>query len=227
MDFEGILLVNKSKGQTSFSIVSMLRKITKIQKIGHCGTLDPFATGVMVLLIGKKYTTKMNDFLIHDKEYLAEVTLGQTTPSFDGETPGENFSAKVPSLEEVENSLEYFQGSIEQTPPMYSAKKIKGQRLYRLARKGISIERIPIKIELKTKLISYNYPILKLKIVCSKGTYIRSIAHDLGQKLSTGAYLSNLIRTRSGPFSLNECLGQELLYNKEIDILPFIKKNFS
>lgn len=224
MDFEGILLVNKSKGKTSFSIVSMLRKVTKIKKIGHCGTLDPFATGVMVLLIGKKYTSQMNDFLIHDKEYLAEVTLGKTTPSFDIETPPENCFSKIPTLEEVEESLKYFQGSINQIPPMYSAKKINGQRLYKLARKGLSIERQPVKIEVKTRLISYDYPILNLEIVCSKGTYIRSIAHELGQKLGCGAYLSNLTRTRSGPYNLDECLDQDLLLDKGVDLPSFIKK---
>ena len=225
MDFEGILLINKAKGKTSFSLVSSLRKITKIQKIGHCGTLDPFATGVMVVLIGKKFTQKSNDFLSHDKEYMADITLGKTTPSYDGETTPEVFSSKEPTLDEMMEALKSFQGEVYQIPPMYCAKKIEGQRLYHLARKGITIERQPVKVYLDVKLISYEYPLVKLQIACSKGTYIRSLAHDLGQKLSTGAFLSDLVRTRSGPFCLKECLEQELLFKKDFDILPFIKKN--
>jgi tRNA pseudouridine55 synthase len=224
MDFEGIVLLNKAKGKTSFSLVSALRKITKIQKIGHCGTLDPFASGVMVLLIGKKFTAKSNDLIAHDKEYLAEITLGKTTPSYDGETEPQTVSSKEPSLIEITEALKSFQGEIYQTPPMFSAKKINGKRLYHLARKGISIERPPTKIYLETKLISYEYPLIKLQVVCSKGTYIRSLAHDLGQKLSTGAFLSDLVRTRSGPFSIDKCLDQERLFEKDFDLIPFITK---
>ena len=224
MNNEGILLINKSKGKTSFSIVSQLRKITKIRKIGHCGTLDPFATGVMVMLLGKNYTKKSDQFILHDKEYEATVTLGKVTATYDSESEINDFSNKIPTIDELKETLTFFQGYIYQTPPMYSAKKINGQKLYNLARKGITIEREKIKVHVETTLISYNYPQVILHIVCTKGTYVRSIAHDLGIKLATGAYLSALTRTRSGPFYLKDCVDQDQFFQKNFDPLFFIKK---
>jgi tRNA pseudouridine55 synthase len=227
MNFEGMLLINKSKGQTSFSIISSLRKLTNIKKIGHCGTLDPFASGVMVLLIGKHYTKKCNDFIMHDKEYIAEITLGKISNTFDLEGVISNFSLSIPTLSELKEALLSFQGHIFQTPPMFSAKKIKGQRLYHLARKGITIERSPVKIFLQTTLLSYSYPLVNLSITCSKGTYIRSLAHDLGQVLGCGAFLSSLTRTKVGPFPIEECLAQATLSTENFDLTPYIKKSFS
>lgn len=211
MSTEGILLVNKAKKRSSFSLVALLRKITHVQKIGHTGTLDPFATGVMIMLLGKQYTIKSDQFLNMEKEYLATLYLGKVTETFDSESPILDFSDKIPSLEEIEESLPSFNGSMLQTPPMYSAKKVKGKKLYHLARKGIIIERAPVKIELTTTLLSYSFPFLKLKVKCSKGTYIRTLAHDLGQKLGCGAYLSDLNRTRCGPFLIEHCLDHSLL----------------
>lgn len=207
----GILLVNKAKGKSSFSIVHLLRKITKIKKIGHAGTLDPFATGLMIMLIGKEYTKKANVFVNNDKEYLSKIHLGYTTKSYDPEEKLEFKSDKIPTEEELKKVIDEFQGSIEQIPPMFSAKKINGQKLYNLARKDITIERKPIKINLITKLISYNYPFVELKITCSKGTYIRSIANDLGEKLQTGAYLHTLTRTRCGEYLLKDAIDQNNL----------------
>ncbi len=209
---EGLLLLDKPKGQTSFSLVSTLRRLSKIQKIGHAGTLDPIATGVMVMLIGRSYTRLSNQFLSQEKEYLAQLRLGISTDTFDAEGRQLDFSDKVPTQSEIENALEKFQGAIMQTPPMFSAKKVQGKKLYNLARKGVTIERTPVQVHLKTELLAYAYPHLTLKITCSKGTYVRALAHDLGVMLGCFAHLSDLRRTRSGTFSIEQCIGwNELL----------------
>lgn len=215
---EGILLVNKSKGPSSFRLVQILRKYLGVKKIGHAGTLDPFATGVMVMLIGRRYTRLSDQFLCNDKEYLAEIQLGITTDTYDSEGKVTSQSSQIPSLEEIQQALNQFQGEIEQIPPMYSAKKMQGKKLYELARKGIEIERNPVKIKLETHLIRYEYPFLELQISCSKGTYIRSIAYDLGEKLGCGAHLSNLKRTRSGKFHLKDCISEADLHSPSFNI---------
>lgn len=222
-DLSGILLVNKTKNKSSFSIVHILRKITHVKKIGHCGTLDPFATGLMIMLIGKEYTKKSNTFLSEDKQYICKIHLGYTTKSYDPEEKLEFYSDKIPTIDELKEALKYFQGEIDQIPPMYSAKKVNGQKLYDLARKDIFIERKPSRINLKTTLISYDYPFIDLDITCSKGTYIRSIANDLGIKLKTGAYLHTLNRTRCGNFLLKNALDQEAL-NENINFHPLLIK---
>lgn len=224
MKSEGILLINKEKGKSSFNIISSLRRLTNVKKIGHSGTLDPLATGLMVILIGKNYTKKSNHFLNHDKEYLAEITLGQISDTFDGEGEITSFSSKIPTIEELSKALSNFQGHIQQIPPMFSAKKINGQKLYMLARKGICIDRKPISVTLNTELVDYLYPLVNLKINCSKGTYIRSLANDLGKILGCGGFLSSLCRTRVGPYSLKDSLDQKLLYEKDFNIFPFLKK---
>lgn len=208
---EGILLVNKPRGKTSFSLISSLRRLSGIRKIGHAGTLDPFATGVMILLIGKSFTRLSDQFLHHDKEYRAKVHLGVSTDTFDCDGQILSQSSLVPSLEEIQLALQSFQGTVLQTPPMFSAKKIQGKKLYELARKGIEVPREAVPITLQTEFLSYTYPFLELQIRCSKGTYIRSIAHDLGLQLGTGAHLVELSRTRSGPFTLEECIEGTLL----------------
>lgn len=211
----GILLVNKPKDKTSFSLVSRLRRILGVKKIGHAGTLDPFATGVMVMLIGRDYTRLSDKFLTGDKSYLAEVYLGVETDTYDCDGEVLSRSEKIPSLEEIVLVLEKFQGTVLQTPPMFSAKKIGGKKLYDLARKGIEVERQPVEVHLETRFIEYNYPYLKLQVTCSKGTYIRSIAQDIGRMLGCGAHLSALQRTRSGDFSLDSCIDGTLLYMSE------------
>lgn len=217
---EGILLIDKAKGRTSFSLVQLLRKKLGVKKIGHAGTLDPFATGVMVMLIGKNYTRLSDKFLTHDKEYLAELCLGVTTDTYDCDGTVLEKKEKIPTMEEIRQALQSFQGEIEQIPPMYSAKKINGKKLYDLARKGIEVERKAAIVRLETQFITYTYPILVLRVACSKGTYIRSLAHDLGQLLGCGAHLSNLRRTRSGPFTLEQCLPEEGVARAEN--LPFL-----
>lgn len=203
---QGILLLDKPAGKTSFHLVAVLRKLLGVQKIGHAGTLDPFATGVMVMLIGKPYTSMSEKLQCHDKAYRATVHLGIETDSYDIDGVIVAQSEEIPTLSEIEEALLNFQGSIDQLPPMFSAKKQGGKKLYELAREGKTVERQPKRVTVKTTLIDYSYPNLILDIECSKGTYIRSIAQDLGQALKCGAHLSKLVRTRSGPFSLKECI---------------------
>lgn len=207
----GILLVNKTKGITSFRLVSLLRKILNIQKIGHAGTLDPFATGVMVMLIGKQYTRMSDQFLGQDKEYKAVLKLGETTDSYDCDGVVTSSSAIIPTLSELEEAIKAFQGKILQTPPMFSAKKVQGKKLYELARKGITIERAASEVTVTVELISYSYPFATINVSCSKGTYIRSLAHDIGIKLSCGAHLVELKRTRSGRCHIDDCIDASLL----------------
>lgn len=219
----GILLLDKPIGRSSFSLVPILRKLTALKKIGHAGTLDPFASGVMVMLIGKEYTRKSDHFLNHDKEYEATLLLGTTTDSYDLEGTITAQSEHIPSQEEVEKAIASYQGTLEQTPPMFSAKKIQGKRLYELARKGIEVKRQPQTITLTTTLISYNYPYLKLHVSCTKGTYIRTLGHDIGQDLQCGAHLVELKRVRSGPFHLKDCLDIDTLRDPEFQIQTHLR----
>lgn len=226
--YEGVLLIDKPKDVRSFDLVRALRKITGIKKIGHGGTLDPFATGVMILLIGRQYTKLADKLLTSDKEYVAKLKLGEESDTFDCDGTIIYKSSLEPTLEQIEKALTHFQGEIDQIPPMFSAKKVKGKRLYELARKGEVIERAPVKVTVQTKIISYHYPYLELEVKCSKGTYIRSIAHDLGQMLSTGAYLEELERTRCGDFKVEDCLsGTHLFEETSIDLIDFIQKDLS
>ncbi len=222
----GILLVDKSAGSTSFQIVHLLRRLTGVEKIGHAGTLDPFATGVMVMLIGREYTCRSDEFLFADKEYRAVATLGLATDTYDIEGQPTFRSELIPTQKQVELAISVFQGEVLQVPPMYSAKKIEGKKLCDLARKGIVIERQPVKVTMKTELIRYEYPHLEIAVSCSKGTYIRSLAEDLGKMLGCGAHLSSLCRTRSGHFPLKDCVPQAQLKNPEFDISPYLIHNW-
>lgn len=222
---EGILLVNKPRGKTSFSLIHALRKKTGIQKIGHTGTLDPFATGLMILLVGKAYTRLSDRFLHQDKEYLATIRLGIRTDSYDCDGQIIGRSDERPSEREIDAALTQFQGDIWQIPPMFSAKKVQGKKLYDLARKGKTIDRAAVQIRLKTEKIHYSYPFLSFAVECSKGTYIRSIAEDLGNILGCGGHLVELKRTRSGKFHLEEAIDGEILYSEEKqDLLPYLQQ---
>lgn len=201
----GIALINKPVGKTSFYLVGFLRRLTSVRCIGHAGTLDPFATGVMVLLVGKPYTKLSNDLIKYDKEYTAKLKFGAATDSHDLDGEITMTSDIVPTIEEIESICTQFQGEVLQTPPMFSAKKVKGKKLYELARQGKVIERQPKLVTIKLEILSYQYPYLDIHVTCSSGTYIRTIADDIGQKLGCGAHLVELIRTRVGPFHLNEC----------------------
>lgn len=221
--FEGILPIIKQAGKSSFSLVHELRKLTGIKKIGHAGTLDPFATGVMVMLIGRDYTKLSDNFLKSDKAYDATIFLGSTTDSYDCTGEITSQSDKIPSLEEVEAALSTFQGETFQTPPMYSAKKVGGKKLYELARKGISLELKSVPVRMHLILQEYAYPYLKVRVACSKGTYIRSLAFDMGNMLGCGAHLSALCRIQSGQFHLRDCFSEDLKGIAKEEILPFLK----
>ncbi len=218
---EGILLLDKPKGKTSFFLVHLLRKKLGVKKIGHTGTLDPFATGLMVMLVGRRYTKLAETLQQSNKTYLAELFLGKTTDTYDCEGRERALSDILPSNEQVASALSCFQGNLEQIPPMFSAKKQAGKRLYELARQGKEVERKPVSIHVATELLEYCYPFLRLRITCSKGTYIRSIAHDLGQMLGCGAHLTALRRTTSGAFTIEEALSVDTLFDTPIDSLPW------
>lgn len=219
---EGILLVNKEKGSTSFRLVSILRRITNIEKIGHAGTLDPFATGLMVMLIGRDFTRLSDQFLGAEKEYEGIIHLGIATDTYDIEGETVSRSDKLPTLQELLTTLESFQGDLLQVPPMYSAKKIQGKKLYDLARSGITVERKPVNVRVQLQLLRYEYPEVAIRVVCSKGTYIRSLAHDIGQMLGTGGHLTSLTRLRSGTFRLENAVAQEQLQSPGFNITPYL-----
>jgi tRNA pseudouridine55 synthase len=202
-----ILLFDKPMYWTSFDLVKKVRFLAsrysgiKKLKVGHAGTLDPMATGLMIICIGK--ATKLADSLtLADKEYIATFRLGQTTPSFDQET---DVDAEYPTehitRESVQNVVDQFIGSSMQIPPLFSAKSINGTRAYELARQGsdIQLESKPIVIH-EMEILSYNFPVVEVRIKCSKGTYIRAIARDFGLALSSGAYMASLRRIASGNF---------------------------
>ncbi len=208
MPTSGFIIINKPVGPTSHDIVNQLRKITGIKKIGHAGTLDPFASGVLVLAIGREATKQIDKIVQTEKEYKADLYLGAVTDTYD-RTGKITEEKKVEKIEEkkIEEILKSFRGEQEQVPPMFSAKKIKGQKLYKLARQGREVERKPVKINIsKIQLVKYSFPRLKIRVRCSKGTYIRSLAHDIGQKLGCGAYLEELQRTAVGDYALKESI---------------------
>ncbi len=206
-ELEGVLLVDKPRGLTSHDVVYHLRRKLQMKKIGHAGTLDPMATGVLVMLIGK--ATRISQYLMSvDKVYEGEATLGVVTDSQDAE--GEVMETRpVPELTEgqVREVMRTFLGDQYQTPPMHSAIKIGGVPLYKLARKGEEVEREPRFIRVAAfDLLGLTPPTLTFDLHCTKGTYVRTIAHDLGQKLGCGAHLSALRRTGSGKFKIAQCL---------------------
>ncbi|MEY4924650.1 MAG: tRNA pseudouridine synthase [Verrucomicrobiota bacterium] len=221
-EMEGVLLVDKPQGLTSHDVVYHLRRKLQIKKIGHAGTLDPMATGVLVMLIGK--ATRISQYLMSvDKVYEGEATLGVVTDSQDAE--GEVMSTQpVPELTEarVREVMKGFLGDQYQIPPMHSAIKIGGVPLYKLARKGEEVEREPRFIRIAAfNLRSFATPKITFELHCTKGTYVRTVASDLGQKLDCGAHLSALRRTGSGKFTIGQCLPLEQI---EALSLPEIQK---
>ena len=204
----GFILINKPNGITSHDVVNQLRKITKIKKIGHAGTLDPFAQGLLILAIGREYTRKLSFFQKMDKEYIARLKLGAESDTFDRDGKIIKIKVKkIPTKKEVKDILNGFLGEFKQIPPIFSAKKIKGEKAYRLARKGVKFSLAPQKVKIfSISLLKYNFPYLEVKVRCSKGTYLRSLAFDIGRKLGCGAYLDNLIRTKIGCFSIEKAV---------------------
>lgn len=203
----GFLNVYKPTGMTSHDVIGILRKITKIKQIGHAGTLDPFAQGVLPIAIGK--ATRLFEYLEDDKEYLAEISFGKSTDTYDCDGRATSESSSKITLNDVLEGLKSFQGEILQTPPIYSAIKVKGKKLYEYARKGEAVQIEPRKVfieKLELKEFDEDKQIAQVLIKCSKGTYIRSIAHDLGQNLGIGAYLSALTRTQAGQFLVSDAI---------------------
>ena len=199
----GFLNVYKPKGMTSFDVVAVLRRITKIKQIGHTGTLDPFAVGVLPICIGK--STRLIEYLNDDKEYLATVQFGQDTDTYDLEGKVTKSYGKKITKDEVIEVLKSFEGEIEQFPPIYSAIKVNGKKLYELARNGIEIERKPRRVEIShIEILECSLPKIHFRVSCSKGTYIRALCADIGDKLGCGAAMKSLIRTRVGTFVIEE-----------------------
>jgi tRNA pseudouridine55 synthase len=199
----GILNVNKPRGQTSYDIVALMKRRCGEKRVGHAGTLDPLATGVLPLCLGQ--ATRVVEYLSeYTKTYRAEIELGVETDTYDAEgTVLERKDASAITGEQLELALNSFMGKIQQVPPMYSALKLKGKPLYRLARAGSEVERAPRIAEIHgIKLLGYNNPMVTIEVECGKGTYIRSLAHDMGAKLGCGASLKGLVRTRYGPFTI-------------------------
>ena len=204
----GFLNINKPSGMTSHKVISVLRKLTGIKQIGHAGTLDPLASGVLPIAIGK--ASKLIDYLPEDKEYIAGMYLGKISDTYDIEGDVKKTGAKKVTINEIEQVLPFFRGQIKQIPPAFSAVHYNGKRLYELARKGQIPDDIPSRdiTVYKNNIIDFDYnnQILKLDITCSKGTYIRTIINDIGEKLGTGAVMFELTRTLSSGMELKNSL---------------------
>lgn len=202
-----ILLIDKPLGWTSFQAVKKVKYTTKAKKVGHAGTLDPLATGLLIICT-ERCTKKINDIQAAEKEYEADIYLGATTPSYDLETEvNETFPTDHITAEKVSATLLQFIGEILQAPPLFSAIKVEGKRAYSLAREGSDhvLPARPIAIH-SIEILEFNLPLLKIKVVCGKGTYIRSLANDIGKALGSGAYLSGLRRTRIGEFQVQNAV---------------------
>lgn len=213
----GFLNVYKPKGKTSHDVVAILRRVTKIKQIGHTGTLDPFAEGVLPICIGK--ATRLIEYLKDDKAYVATVQFGASTSTYDIEGDVVKTSDKNIELSDIEPALDKFRGEIEQLPPIYSAIKVNGKKLYEYARKGEEVEIKPRKVTInELKIVGFDPEKrqLELYVDCSKGTYIRSIANDLGEVLGVFGHLVKLIRVKAGSFLIDKAIKLEELESKEI-----------
>jgi tRNA pseudouridine55 synthase len=226
---DGAVLIDKPAGPTSHDVVDAIRRRFQIKKVGHCGTLDPNATGLLIIVLGRG--TKLSEKLMgDDKVYEGAIKFGETTDSYD--VDGEiTASLPVPpmTLDQLNEEAAKFVGDLMQIPPMVSAIKIKGVPLYKLARKGIEIEREPRLVHIYNfRFTNYELPLGQFKIACTKGTYVRSIAHDLGQKLGCGAHLATLRRSVSGKFDVADATPMDAVLNLttaelEKKMIPFLK----
>jgi tRNA pseudouridine55 synthase len=203
-----ILLIDKPSGMTSFDVIRVLRRKLGIRKMGHAGTLDPLATGLLIIGINEG-TKSLNGFMNLPKEYEVLVEFGKVSNTYDAD--GEisdviaNEAKQSISKSAFESTLKSFIGEISQTPPAFSAKKIKGERAYVLARKGLTVELKPVKIRIyNIEILEWNWPFVRMRVKCAKGTYIRSLAHDIGQKLGCGGYVKELRRTAIGEFRVED-----------------------
>ena len=216
---EGILLINKPTGITSHDVVDKIRRKYEIKKVGHAGTLDPMATGLLIILLGR-FTKRSNEFLNCDKAYEGTILLGVNTDTADKEgkiTSEKKLDEKKLDQEYLEKIFLSFMGESEQIPPMFSAKKINGKPLYKLARKGIVVKREPKKITItEIRITEIKLPRIKFHVRCSKGTYIRQLAHDIGEKIGCGAHLASLCRTAIGSFELKDAIELDNLNTIEL-----------
>lgn len=214
-----MLLINKAVGITSHGVVNLIRRKTGIRRIGHAGTLDPFATGLLIILIGREETKRQSEFLTLDKTYEAVIRLGATSTTDDltGEITICKPDSSQPILDligdgndTVRKTLQTFIGTFDQMPPNYSAKKICGKKAYELARQGILPDLKPKQVTIHSiELLSYEWPLLKIRCSVSSGTYIRALARDIGTTLGCGAYCESLVRTSIGPYSLHDAVSIE------------------
>lgn len=204
----GIIAIHKPPGVTSHDVIDQVRKLSGEKRVGHAGTLDPFAEGVLVVAVGREFTKQLSTHVESDKEYLATLKLGyvSTTDDPEGEIQ-ETKMLKKPTQAVVQKVLKKFVGKIDQIPPIYSAIKIKGKPAHRRVRRGEKVELPSREVEIfDLSLESYKYPLLTIRVHCGKGTYIRSLARDIGAELKTGAYLIKLVRMRVGGFKLNKSM---------------------
>ncbi|MGB9664761.1 MAG: tRNA pseudouridine(55) synthase TruB [Ignavibacteria bacterium] len=209
-----VILINKPEGWSSFKVVDQVRRILKVKKVGHGGTLDPKATGLLILCTGKM-TKRIEEFQNQFKEYHGKIFFGKNTPTMDMESidqASEEKDISFLTIDLIRQKAKEFIGIIEQTPPAYSAIWVNGKRAYKLARKGKEVNLTPRKVEiLKFEIIEFNPPIAEFELICSKGTYVRSLVNDLGERLGCGAFLYQLIRTKIGDFDLEDALNIEEL----------------
>jgi tRNA pseudouridine55 synthase len=205
-----VILINKPLHWTSFDVVRKLRSLIQIKKIGHAGTLDPLATGLLIVCTGK-FTKKINEYMAQEKEYTGSITLGAVTPTYDLESePEQQKNISFVTNDMLQTATEKFVGDIQQLPPMFSAIKKDGVALYELARRGEEVELKPRNINIKSfEITAVELPIIYFKVICSTGTYIRSLANDFGAALGCGGYLSSLCRTRIGEFKNDDAMGME------------------
>jgi len=205
-----VLLIDKPLEWTSYDVIRKLRKIINIKKIGHAGTLDPLATGLLIVCTGK-FTKKINEYMAQEKEYTGTITLGAVTPTYDRESEPENIQSLEGITDElIKETTKVFTGEILQTPPIHSAIKQNGKPVYLLARKGVDVVLEPRKITIKEfEITNIDLPIISFKVICSTGTYIRSLANDFGAAIGCGGYLSKLRRTRIGNFKVEDAVTME------------------
>ena len=205
-----VLLINKPLRWTSFDAVRKIRNLIGIKKVGHAGTLDPLATGLLIVCTGK-FTKKINEYMAKEKEYTGTISLGAVTPTYDLESEPQDFKPfDHISIEQLQQAAHSFTGEILQTPPIHSAIKKEGKRVYELARKGIDVKLDPRPVTItEFEIIKLELAKVEFRVVCSTGTYIRSLANDFGAELGCGGYLSSLCRTRIGDFLLKDAMTME------------------
>lgn len=224
MEKHGFLIIDKATGWTSHDVVAKSRNILGIRKIGHLGTLDPLATGVLVLAVGREATKKVSEYMKADKEYLVEIELGKSSDTYDSEGEVTVSPTDYPAItfQQVEAELDAFWGASMQMPPAFSALKINGQRAYKLARAGKEVKLAPREVQMQGKDIEFEFPFIRFTVEVSSGTYIRSLAHDIGQVLGSGAIMTALRRTRVGQFKLEDAITlEELAKNpSEAPLIP-------